>query len=461
MRTTLRDAFKSTSIGGDYRDGMTKPRVFVGSSSETIDLAEALFERLERDALVETWNGAQLFAPTKATLQSLVDIAPTFDFAVFILTNDDVVVSRGQDSPVPRDNVIFELGLFIGAIGADRTLLAYDRGAKPKLPTDLSGITYVGYETRGYSDANPAVTGVARAVKRKIAELGTRHERLSEPPSVYWCGPHADRSNADVKAALEAKGVTVYLPDDLVTGAGVQVAGAARAAEIQRLCCEAISACDVMAVNLDSYGLDSAWEMGYAEALGKPIVGYNRSDELLDARRIVNKWPYVDNFMHGWHEDNVFRDLDEVAGMAHGRTVYLFCPYRNGAAIEEVAASSVAKTARRLIISNRDLGVNPDDPGTYIWRTRKRAVQLLGEADLILVVLPRYGMDTAWKMGYAAALGKDIVGWLTDDFGRERSNADFLDHWMHGWRKKPVVSTIDDLTSMVVGLSYRPHRSHE
>jgi nucleoside 2-deoxyribosyltransferase len=70
---------------------------------------------------------------------------------------------------------------------------------------------------------------------------------------------------------------------------------------------------------------------------------------------------------------------------------------------------------------------------------------------VILAVRPRYGMDTAWKMGFAAALNKELIGWVTDAFGGEYSESDYLDHWMHGWRKKPVVSTISDLATFVRG----------
>lgn len=80
-------------------------------------------------------------------------------------------------------------------------------------------------------------------------------------------------------------------------------------------------------------------------------------------------------------------------------------------------------------------------------------MQFLGECEIILAVLPRYGMDTAWKLGYGAAINKEVVGWITDDFGSERSEADFLDHWMHGWRKKPVVGSMADLAVFVNGVA--------
>ena len=40
-----------------------------------------------------------------------------FDFAILVLTADDLVASRDVLSTAPRDNVLFELGLFMGGLG--------------------------------------------------------------------------------------------------------------------------------------------------------------------------------------------------------------------------------------------------------------------------------------------------------------------------------------------------------
>lgn len=47
-----------------------------------------------------------------------------------------------------RDNVIFELGLFVGHIGKDRCfILIPDNSDELRIPTDLIGMTSVEYET--------------------------------------------------------------------------------------------------------------------------------------------------------------------------------------------------------------------------------------------------------------------------------------------------------------------------
>jgi len=61
---------------------------------------------------------------------------------------------------------------------------------------------------------------------------------------------------------------------------------------------------------------------------------------------------------------------------------------------------------------------------------------------MVVAVLPRYGMDSAWKLGYAAALGKPIIGWLAEDDDHTGTiEAHALDHWMHGWRDKTLITS--------------------
>ncbi|MFS1941253.1 TIR domain-containing protein [Vibrio splendidus] len=40
-----------------------------------------------------------------------------------LLSPDDVVKIRGTEQTVTRDNVVFELGMFIGRLGADKTFM--------------------------------------------------------------------------------------------------------------------------------------------------------------------------------------------------------------------------------------------------------------------------------------------------------------------------------------------------
>ena len=62
-----------------------------------------------------------LQALSTETLENLVAVLPKFDFAVLVLTGDDLTTSRHIKTASPRDNVVFETGLFMGRIGRERT----------------------------------------------------------------------------------------------------------------------------------------------------------------------------------------------------------------------------------------------------------------------------------------------------------------------------------------------------
>jgi CRP/FNR family transcriptional regulator, cyclic AMP receptor protein len=122
------------------------PILFIGSSSEQLPIAQALKAAVP-DIVAQTvlWS-EDVFAPSHFTMDDLdAQIRPA-DFAVLVLGADDKVLSRGLESDAPRDNVVFELGLFMGALSRFRTFLLVPKGTTVKLPSDLLGITCVHYD---------------------------------------------------------------------------------------------------------------------------------------------------------------------------------------------------------------------------------------------------------------------------------------------------------------------------
>jgi predicted nucleotide-binding protein len=93
------------------------PTVFVGSSSEGIAIAEALQQGLGDVADTTLWTQG-VFGLSRSFLDALLKTLDPVDFAVLICTGDDVTSSRGAEQVTPRDNVIFELGLFMGHLRA-------------------------------------------------------------------------------------------------------------------------------------------------------------------------------------------------------------------------------------------------------------------------------------------------------------------------------------------------------
>jgi predicted nucleotide-binding protein len=119
-----------------------KPSIFVGSSSEHLSIAKNLGKQLRRNNLftVKAWDEG-VFELSKSNLESLLEIAKTSDFGVFVLSPDDVVTSRDTTSNAPRDNVLFELGMFMGQLGRERTFIILC-GDNIKLPSDMNGVVF-------------------------------------------------------------------------------------------------------------------------------------------------------------------------------------------------------------------------------------------------------------------------------------------------------------------------------
>lgn len=128
-----------------------KINVFIGGSSESLDEARTLKESLESFGSVNCtiWNNG-IFVFNKNFLDSLTHASYSFDFGILIATNDDIALMRNSLKDIPRDNVIFEYGLFLGSMGNSKTFLLQEKGVN--LPSDLLGYTTPRFESNFTSD---------------------------------------------------------------------------------------------------------------------------------------------------------------------------------------------------------------------------------------------------------------------------------------------------------------------
>ena len=151
-----------------------KPSLFIGSSKESLDVAYALQENLEHVAEVTVWTQG-IFELSKYSLDSLVDALDNADFGVFVFSPSDISIIRGTTKSTVRDNVIFELGLFVGRLGRDRNFIVVPRGEEETLhlPTDLLGLTPALYEAARQDENIRAALGPACSkISRVLAKLG-------------------------------------------------------------------------------------------------------------------------------------------------------------------------------------------------------------------------------------------------------------------------------------------------
>lgn len=161
---------------------MGKPRIFLGSSGKQGKLLQALTRGLSDIADVDPWTAS--FSPGVSTLERLLELTREVDFAVFIFAQDDwtsVAPALAEDSAAgqasPRDNVVFEAGLFGGVLGMRRTFILHANGAK--LPTDLLGLTSVRYS----GEASPAEV---RTINQKIRAAVEDQGRMARIEGHWW-----------------------------------------------------------------------------------------------------------------------------------------------------------------------------------------------------------------------------------------------------------------------------------
>jgi predicted nucleotide-binding protein len=141
-----------------------KPRVFIGSSTEGLEIAESIQAGLDYVAECTVWNQAD-FRPSQTTIESLVEMSVAFDFAVIVMTADDTLIKRGNTTIAPRDNLVFELGLFTGSLGRGKAFLVKCRDEKIELPSDLQGVTTIDYGRRADENLKAALAPVCLRMK--------------------------------------------------------------------------------------------------------------------------------------------------------------------------------------------------------------------------------------------------------------------------------------------------------
>lgn len=151
------------------------PSVFIGSSSESLPIATAIYQSLRRRRRVEAsiWSDG-VFQCSRATIEDLMAATEQSDFAVLVLAPDDVTISRGRRKAAPRDNTVLELGLFMGTLSRTRTYIVAPKPLDIKIPTDLLGVTLLTYQKKRGQSIARALRPVIRDLMRLIERHGPK-----------------------------------------------------------------------------------------------------------------------------------------------------------------------------------------------------------------------------------------------------------------------------------------------
>lgn len=178
---------------------MTKPNVFIGSSREAINLANAIHSQISYYAQVTPWySGA--FEGNDYTMESLEKQLDKNDFGVFVFAPDDVAFHRGKYVFITRDNTLFEMGLFWGKLRRQRVFAVVPQEVKARddlikqekvsdfhILTDLQGLTLLKYEVRTDENYEAAVSVACQFLNKRIQIEG------------YYSDPRAELKEMEVE----------------------------------------------------------------------------------------------------------------------------------------------------------------------------------------------------------------------------------------------------------------------
>lgn len=155
-----------------------RPKVFVASSVEGLDIAYPMQVNLQHDADLTVWSQG-VFSLSVTPLDSITEALKSSDFGIFVFSPDDETVMRGNISNTVRDNVIFELGLFIGKLGKRRCFIVMPDNINLHIPTDLVGVTPAKYSgIRSKSEIAASLGPACHEIRTAMALQGLSNKNI-------------------------------------------------------------------------------------------------------------------------------------------------------------------------------------------------------------------------------------------------------------------------------------------
>lgn len=160
---------------------MPGTRTFIGSSSEGLDIANAVKTNLADCTECQVWTEG-VFLPGRVFIEALESILDKVDYAILVATPDDVLTQREVEALSMRDNVLLELGLFMAKLGRSRTYLVAPADQPVRIPTDLLGIKLVNYASATTPEKAVAALaepckGIRQAMREAEKELSLSMKR--------------------------------------------------------------------------------------------------------------------------------------------------------------------------------------------------------------------------------------------------------------------------------------------
>ncbi|OED52280.1 hypothetical protein BEI46_18395 [Aliivibrio fischeri] len=181
-----------------------KPKVFVASSVEGLDIAYPMQGNLQHDADITVWSQG-IFELSNTPLDSITQALDSSDFGIFVFSPDDETIMRGSASQTVRDNVLFELGLFIGKLGKRRCFIVMPDNVELHIPSDLVGVTPAKYSgTRDRSEMAASLGPACHEIRQAMRLQGLVHNSNEEFQARISTNAHDNYDDNDKVALLEA-----------------------------------------------------------------------------------------------------------------------------------------------------------------------------------------------------------------------------------------------------------------
>ncbi|HEY4087272.1 MAG TPA: TIR domain-containing protein [Bryobacteraceae bacterium] len=186
---------------------MAKLKLFVGSSVNGLNYARAAQTNLNYDAWIRVWNQG-IFGTGSYPVDDLLKALDDHDFGAFIFLPEDVLIINGRgpaEQKAVRDNVLFELGMFIGRLGRDRSFIIKPRDQQLHLPSDLAGVNMADFndDPNLIAALGPAAGDILTRMKQvgPKAALYTATQTAVQTPST----PGYDRTKALEQSIARSK----------------------------------------------------------------------------------------------------------------------------------------------------------------------------------------------------------------------------------------------------------------
>ena len=147
LQTEIELSERKEEIPVEIGEEVFSNRVFiVHGRNEGIKEAVARFiEKLELEAIILHEKPSK----GRTIIEKFSDYSDVH-FAIVLLTADDIGKEKDSSEdfkPRARQNVIFELGYFIGKLGRDKVCALYEEGVE--IPSDYQGVIFIPLDERG------------------------------------------------------------------------------------------------------------------------------------------------------------------------------------------------------------------------------------------------------------------------------------------------------------------------